>query len=113
MFGSTMSARPLVMWEGDSRPFVTCQRFPVSRRWTPASVIGEDLAGDVWVGLKDRIALQNGRFTTFAAADGVPPGTITIYVDHVGRLVHISAKSWSALINLAARASRFVHFYDG
>jgi ligand-binding sensor domain-containing protein/two-component sensor histidine kinase len=111
---STMSARPLMMWEGDSqtlRNLSTAPGFPTLD--TQPRSFGEDLAGDVWVGLRDRITrYHNGRFTTFAAADGVPPGAITsIYVDHAGRLWFTSARSGLVRVDQPeAQHPRFVHY---
>jgi ligand-binding sensor domain-containing protein/two-component sensor histidine kinase len=50
----------------------------------------EDLAGDVWVGFSTGgglVRYRGGRFTPFAAADGLPEGGIfNLFVDSVGRL---------------------------
>src|SRR5262249_9114504 len=54
-----------------------------------------DRAGNVWIGMNGEIACyHNGSFTTFTAADGLPPGAITsIYLDHTGRLWLASTRS--------------------
>lgn len=57
-------------------------------------VFGEDAAGRLWIGLNHRgnlksglLRFDQGRFTYFGPADGVPAGTINaLYFDRAGRL---------------------------
>jgi len=51
--------------------------------------IGEDAAGNVWIGLQDGGAARyaHGRFTRFDTAAGIPKGTVSdFFRDHLGRL---------------------------
>lgn len=86
---STMSPKPVVLWERDTGTIRDLTAKPAL--WPDGKMprsYGEDLAGNVWLGLDGEIArYHNGRVTWFNANDGVPPGIITsVYRDHEGRL---------------------------
>lgn len=53
-----------------------------------ARSFAEDRAGNIWIGFNAGLArYRDGGFTSFAAKDGLPPGSINyLYTDHAGRL---------------------------
>lgn len=57
--------------------------------------LGEDRAGNVWIGFNGGLArYARGGFRFFTASDGLPPGAImNIYLDHSGRLWLASTRS--------------------
>jgi signal transduction histidine kinase/ligand-binding sensor domain-containing protein len=59
---------------------------PVDREWPHA--IGEDAAGNVWIGLTSGVARhRDGAFVFFSAREGLPSGTVgSIHRDRAGRL---------------------------
>ncbi len=59
---------------------------PMDREWPHA--IGEDAAGNVWVGLTTGAArYRDGAFTFFSAREGLPAGAVgSIHRDRAGRL---------------------------
>src|SRR5262249_54403749 len=95
----TFSDTPLLLWKratGIFRDLSTAPGFPPKdQEGRQILSFGEDRAGNVWIGMNGEIArYHNGSFTTFTAADGLPPGAITsIYLDHTGRLWLASTRS--------------------
>jgi signal transduction histidine kinase/ligand-binding sensor domain-containing protein len=80
----------LYVWSrttGTLRDMAAVEGFPPVRDELPRA-LGEDRAGNVWVGLNTGVArFRNGRFTFFTPADGLPAGSIMdIHADAAGRI---------------------------
>ncbi|HKQ74642.1 MAG TPA: two-component regulator propeller domain-containing protein, partial [Blastocatellia bacterium] len=91
-----VSGYGLARWDRSSRTLHNLKNEPglPSLKDTMAFSLGEDRAGIVWIGFNPGVArYRNGRFTSFTASDGLPPGAIkNIYSDRVGRLWLTSAR---------------------
>ena len=110
---SEMSGPPLLMWERTVQEFRDLSSVPgFPREDSMPRSFGEDHAGNVWIGFNGQIArYRNGRFTLFAASDGLPPGVIaSIYVDRAGRLWLASSRS--GLIRIDEPEAERPSFFD-
>jgi ligand-binding sensor domain-containing protein/two-component sensor histidine kinase len=86
----------LNLWKREENKFYALgekENFPGKKS---ASAFCEDLQGNLWVGFYHGglMRWQDGRFTVFSDADGVPKGFITaLLTDHAGKLWIASADS--------------------
>jgi len=91
------STNGLALWEhrsGTIRDLANSPGLPSLKDNLPRS-LGEDRAGNVWIGFNNGLArYRQGNFKFFTTIDGLPAGAImNIYLDHAGRLWLASAGS--------------------
>lgn len=99
---SLASVTGLVRWQRSGETF---HKFTEKDGLPPlksASSFAEDRAGNLWFGFYEGglVRYAAGRFTSFAAADGLPDGFITaLHIDRLGRLWLTSASGGLARVD--------------
>ena len=79
----------LTRWDRASATFHAYGEADGLPPFSASYTFGEDTAGNVWIGLMDGGVARyaRGRFTRFAAEDGIPNGSVqNLFSDHRGRL---------------------------